>query len=83
MKRGIDQGVVWEVLEGDWVSVEMPVGTAEFVVVGPNEERNRMWTLLFATSSQRGDWLCPVTGWPSDNYEIADWENQTVRKCGR
>jgi hypothetical protein len=62
MSRGIDEGVVWEVLAGDWVDVEMPVNTAEFVVVGPNEERNQMWTLLFATSSQRGDWLRPVTG---------------------
>src|SRR5215212_4758507 len=49
MNRGIDEGVVWEVLEGDWVDVEMPVDTAEFVVVAPKEERNQMWTLLFAT----------------------------------
>jgi hypothetical protein len=77
MKRGIDEGAVWEVLEGDWIDVEMPVETAEFAIVGPNEERNRMWTLLFATSSLRGDWLRPVTGWPSDNDEIAEWRNQT------
>jgi hypothetical protein len=77
MKRGIDEAVVWEVLEGDWVDVEMPVNTAEFVVVGPNEERNRMWTLLFVTSPRRGDWLRPVTGWPSDNDEIAEWKNKT------
>jgi hypothetical protein len=83
MERGIDQFVVSEVLEGDWVDVEMPVDTAEFVVVGPNEERNQMWTLLFATSSERGDWLRPVTGWPSDSDEIAEWENQTGQKWGR
>jgi hypothetical protein len=83
MSRGIDEGVVWEVLAGDWVDVEMPVYTAEFVVVGPNEERNQMWTLLFATSSQRGDWLCPVTGWPSGNDEITEWENQTGQKWRR
>jgi hypothetical protein len=83
MKRGIDRDVVWEVLAGDWVDVEMPVETAEFVVVGPNEERNRMWTLVFATSSERGDWLRPVTGWPSDNDEIAEWENQTGQKWRR
>ncbi len=80
MRRGIDQGVVWEVLGGDWVSVIRPVGTAEFVVVGPNEERNKMWTILFATSSVRGDWLRPVTGWPSDDDEIAEWERQTKQK---
>ncbi len=83
MKRGVDQGVVWEVLEGDWVDVEMPVDTAEFAIVGPNEERNRMWTLLFATSPMRGDWLRPVSGWPSGNDEIAEWENQTGQKWGR
>ena len=77
MSRGIDQGVVWEVLAGDWVAVRMPVNTAEFVDVGPDEERSRMWTLLFATSPQRGDWLRPVTGWPSDNDEISEWQNQT------
>jgi hypothetical protein len=83
MKRGIDEFVVWEVLEGDWIDVEMPVDTAEFAIVGPNEERNSMWTLLFATSSVRGDWLRPVTGWPSGNDEIAEWENQTKQKWGR
>lgn len=76
-KRSIDEDVVWEVLEGDWVDVEMPVDSAEFAIVGPNSERNRMWTLLFATSTERGDWLRPVTGWPSDNDEITEWKNQT------
>jgi hypothetical protein len=57
MRRGIDQFVVAEVLEGEWVSVIRPVETAEYVIVGPNEERNQRWTLLFATSPVRGDWL--------------------------
>jgi len=57
VRRGIDEFVVAEVLEGEWVSVVRSVETAEFVVVGPNEERNQMWTLLFTTSSVRGDWL--------------------------
>ena len=82
MRRSIDEFVVWEVLEGDWVDVQMPVETAEFVVVGPNEERNRMWTLLFAISPKRGDWLRPVTGWPSDTDEITEWESQTGQKWG-
>ena len=84
MRRGIDQFVVAEVLESDeWVSVVRPVDTAEFVVVGPNEERNQMWTLLFATSSVRGDWLRPVTGWPSDEDDISEWERQTKQKWRR
>jgi hypothetical protein len=57
MRRDIDQFVVAEVLEGEWVSVIRPVETAEYVIVGPNEERNQRWTLLFATSPVRGDWL--------------------------
>ena len=83
MRRGIDQFIVAEVLETNWVSVIRPVETAEFVIVGPNEERNQMWTLLFATSSRRSDWLRPVTGWPSDEAEITEWERQTKHKWGR
>ena len=83
IKRGIDEFVVAEVLEGDWVSVTRPVETAEFVVVGPDEDRNQMWTLLLATSSVRSDWLRPVTGWPSDDGEISEWERQTKQEWGR
>jgi len=46
-------------------SIEIPVDTAEFAVVGPNAKGNFMWTLLFDTSWKRGDWLRPVTGWDS------------------
>ena len=60
-----------------------PVDTAEFVVVGPNEECNQMWTLLFVISSKRGDWLRPVTGWPSDENEISELERQTKQEWGR
>jgi hypothetical protein len=83
MRRGIDQYLVAEVVEGEPVSVIRPVDSADFVVVGPNEERNQMWTLLFAVSSVRGDWLRPVTGWPSDEGEISEWERQTKQKWGR
>ena len=83
MRRDIDQFVVAEVLEGEWVSVIRLVETAEFVIVGPNEERNQMWTLLFATSLVRGDWLRPVTGWRADDGEITEWERQTKKKWGR
>jgi hypothetical protein len=83
MKRSIDQFVVAEVLETEWVSVIRPVETAEFVIVGPNEERNQMWTLLFATSSRRSDRLRPVTGWKSDDDEITEWERHTKQKWKR
>jgi hypothetical protein len=82
MRRGIDDVVVLEVLSEDWIDVEMPVESAEFAVIGPNEEHNQMWTLLFAVSLQRGDWLRPVTGWPSDNDEIKEWEIQMGQKWG-
>lgn len=49
-EHGIDEQVVKEVLEGDWVDVEMPVRSAEFAIVGPNAKGNFMWTLLFDTS---------------------------------
>ena len=41
MRRGIDQFVVAEVLETDWVSVIRPVETAEFVIVGPKKSATR------------------------------------------
>jgi hypothetical protein len=62
-KHGVDERVVYEVLNGDWVDIEMEVETAEFAIVGPNEKKNFMWTLLFDTSWKRGDLLRPVTGW--------------------
>src|SRR5215204_3503847 len=76
MRRGIDESVVWEVFAGDWVDVEMPVNTAEFVVVGPNEERNQMWTLLFATSSKRGEKQSPhlvtLFVWADNHYGVGE-----------
>jgi hypothetical protein len=79
-EHGIDERVVDEVLSGDWVSIEIPVDTAEFAIVGPNAKANFMWTLLFDTSWKRGDWLRPVTGWDSRPKDIREWEKATGRQ---
>ena len=80
LEHGIDEQVVEEVLYGDWVNIELPVDTAEFVIVGPNLAWNWMWTLLFATSRRRGDVLRPVTGWGSSPPQIKEWERLTGLK---
>ncbi len=79
-EHGIDERVVDEVLAGDWVSIEIPVDTAEFAIVGPSAKGNFMWTLLFDTSWKRGDWLRPVTGWDARPKDIREWEKATGRK---
>jgi hypothetical protein len=79
-RHGINERVVDEVLNGEWVSVEMTVFSAEFAIVGPNAKWNTIWTLLFDTSWKRGDWLRPVTGWGSKPKEITEWERVTGLK---
>jgi hypothetical protein len=79
-EHGIDERVVDEVLSGDWVSIEIPVDTAEFAIVGSNTKGNFMWTLLFDTSWKRGDWLRPVTGWDSRPKDIREWERVTGKQ---
>jgi hypothetical protein len=79
-RNGVNDGVVTEVLNGEWVNVEMPVYTAEFAIVGPNAKRNFMWTLLFDTSWKRGDWLRPVTGWDARPKDIRAWESVTGKE---
>lgn len=74
LDHNVDEGVVDEVLYGDWINIEMTVDTAEFAIVGPNLKWNFMWTLLFAPSQMRGDVLRPVTGWGSKPPEIKEWE---------
>lgn len=76
-EHGIDERVVDEVLNGDWVNIEIPVETAEFAIVGPNAKGNFMWTLLFDTSWKRGDWLRPATGWDARPKDIREWESVT------
>ncbi len=80
LEHGIDEQVVEEVLDNEWVNIEMTVDTAEFAIVGPNAAWNFMWTLLFATSRRRGDVLRPVTGWDSKPREIREWERLTGHK---
>jgi hypothetical protein len=77
VEHGVDEWVVYEVLESNWINVEMTVESAEFAIVGPNAKQNFMWTLLFATSSKRGDMLRPVTGWDAKPKEIREWERVT------
>jgi hypothetical protein len=79
-EHGIDERVVDEVLSGDWVSIEIPVDTAEFAIVGSNTKGNFMWTLLFDTSWKRGDWLRQVTGWDSRPKDIREWERVTGKQ---
>lgn len=80
LRHGIDETVVDEVMTEEPIDLKMEPKTAEFVIVGPNRERNRMWTLLFDVSYKRGDWLRPVTGWPSETSEIREWEQATRKK---
>jgi len=72
LRHGIDEQVVYEVLEGAPAMVKMKVVTAEFAVVGP-DRGGRMWTILFDWSFKRGDWLRPVTGWQSEPEEVRAW----------
>lgn len=77
LKHDIDDMVVEDVLDDDWISVEMTVNTAEFAIVGPDRRWNRMLTLLFDTSWKQGNWLRPVTGWESEPPELLEWERVT------
>lgn len=80
LAHGVDEQVVDEVLREEPVEVGIPLNTAEFAIVGPNAERNQMWTLLFDVSWKRGDWLRPITGWPSKAAEIREWELTRKKK---
>lgn len=59
------------------VEVRIRLETAEFAIVGPDERRQRLWTILFDTSSRRGDWLRPITGWQSKAKEERLWTQIT------
>lgn len=82
LRHDIDDMAVEAVLDGDWISVELDVRTAEFAVVGPDRRWNRMLTLLFDTSYKQGNWLRPVTGWESEPPELLEWERVTGQKWG-
>lgn len=80
LRHGVSEIVVAQVLSEEPVEVKTRLVRAEAAVVGPNGARNRMWTLLLATSYKRSDWLRPVTGWPSRPAEIMAWEKATGKR---
>jgi hypothetical protein len=82
LEHDIDDVAVENVLDDDWISVEMVVSTAEFAIVGPDRRWDRMLTLLFDTSYKQGNWLRPVTGWESEPPELREWERVTGGKWG-
>ncbi|HEX5699622.1 MAG TPA: hypothetical protein VFX77_03175 [Rubrobacter sp.] len=82
LEHDVDDVAVENVLDDDWISVEMLVNTAEFAIVGPDRRWDRMLTLLFDTSRKRGNWLRPVTGWESEPPELLEWERVTEGKWG-
>ena len=82
LEHDIDDVAVENVLDDDWISVEMVVNTAEFAIVGPDRRWDRMLTLLFDTSHKQGNWLRPITGWESEPPELLEWERVTGAKWG-
>jgi hypothetical protein len=73
LRRGIDEQVVHEVLTERPAEIKMKVETADFALVGP-DRGGKMWTILFDWSFKRGDWLRPITGWPSAPKEVTAWK---------
>ena len=79
LRHGVDEQVVAEVLRLHPVEVRIRLETADFAIVGPDESRERLWTILFDVSHKRGDWLRPVTGWQSKASEERLWQQITGR----
>jgi hypothetical protein len=77
------KGVVDEVLAEQPVVSKVRVASAEFAVIGPNAARNMLWTVVFATSARRGDWLRPVTGWRARPAHVREWERATGERWRR
>jgi hypothetical protein len=73
LRHGVDERIVDDVLAIEPVQIDIPLETAEFVICGP-DRRERLWTLLFAVSYKRGDWLRPVTGWIAKPSEERQWK---------
>lgn len=71
--------VVDEVLSEEPVRVKFRTVTADLVVVGPDRSRSKLWLIVFAESTRRGDWLRPITGWKAETAEIRQWEKQRGR----
>jgi hypothetical protein len=79
MEHDVTEWVVEEVLDGDWISIELEVDSAIYAVCGPQADGTTMWTLLFVPSDRRGDWLRPITGWEAKPSETREWERATGR----
>jgi len=77
LAHGVNELVVAEVLRERPVEVSLSVVSAEFALVGPNQNWSIMWTILFDRSHKRGDWLRPVTGWQSNSAQISAWKQVT------
>lgn len=77
LRNGVDERVVSEVLRERPVEITLSLKSAEFSIVGPDSGSLTMWTLLFDRSYKRGDWLRPVTGWPSNRAQIVAWQQIT------
>ena len=75
--------VVDELLAEQPIVSKVRVASAEFAVTGPNADRNMLWTVVFATSGRRGDWLRPVTGWRARPAHIREWEQATGERWRR
>jgi hypothetical protein len=85
LRHGVDErvvAVVAEVLSEEPVEIRLPTQMTEGAFVGPDRARSHLWTLLFDTSYERGDWLRPVTGWTAKPAEIREWERQAAQVEG-
>ncbi len=56
--------------------------TADFAIVGPDERRGNLWTILFDVSRRRRDWPRPVTGCKSKASEEGRRQQTTGRDYG-
>ncbi len=79
LRHGVNEQVVSEVLMEEPAEVDIGIKSAEYSVIGPDKS-GRTWTLLFAHSSKRGDWLRPITGWLATPSELREWKNARGRK---
>jgi hypothetical protein len=75
LEHGVDERVVAEVLRREPREIKIPLETAEYAIVGPDDHAV-YWTLLFDKSYKRGDWLRPVTGWPAKASEVRAWKKR-------
>jgi len=68
--------IVYEVLSREPVEFEMPLKTAKYAIVGPEESSATLWVVLLDVSSRRDDWLRPITGWRARPAQEAAWHQR-------